>query len=579
MADLPNPHANNVLNLPVSVCYGRGGVMKNRSQRELGIPIFARRPRSIVVIALILVATTSSPPSRAAQSKSSSHQGTTTSPSNSGTSNSGASTAGALSKACLSPEHPSEQITMLLETVKAHPTAGAYNTLGALYAAAGQVKCAIPAFQASLRLDAKNWEAHYNLALAFLTTGDSARASTELHAAIREKPDSATAHFALGTLLYNQKKLAPAATEFDAVLKIDPNFPGAATNLAQVLMLQGNSRAAIALLEKALSQPPPPEQVVGISVALGLAYSQAGQPGKAVDTLQQLIAAHPESADAHLGLGILYASAQPPTLDEAIAQFREALRLDPKKDEARLALGRALIAQQKFSDAVVPLKEYVQRNPLDDQGYLAAALAFKGLEQRGPEVELLDRAARLNPASYEVHYELGLALAEAGETDRAIKELRAAEKIRPSAPEAHDQLARLLAKSGQKELAQKEHTESAALSSRGDSHAEAAKFNARGNQLLAAGDARGAAAAYRQALRADPKNPQLHYNLSLALDKLSDLTAERQELETSGSAQFRSRGRPQSIGHSRNATRPHGGSGGRIQESNRKRSAICGRSE
>ena len=161
MADLPNPHANNVLNLPVSVCYGRGGVMKNRSQRELGIPIFARRPRSIVVIALILVATTCSPSSRAAQSKSSSHQGTITSSSNSGTSNSGASTEGALSKACLSPEHPSEQITMLLETVKAHPTAGAYNTLGALYAAAGQVKCAIPAFQASLRLDAKNWEAHY----------------------------------------------------------------------------------------------------------------------------------------------------------------------------------------------------------------------------------------------------------------------------------------------------------------------------------------------------------------------------------------------------------------------------------
>lgn len=110
-----------------------------------------------------------------------------------------------LPKQCLTPKSGSEQISMLLETVRDHPTAGAYNTLGALFAAAGQVSCAIPAFEISLRLDARNWEAHYNLALAFLSSGDQTRAATELGAAIREKPDSATSHFALGTLLYNQK--------------------------------------------------------------------------------------------------------------------------------------------------------------------------------------------------------------------------------------------------------------------------------------------------------------------------------------------------------------------------------------
>ena len=107
------------------------------------------------------------------------------------------------------PRDGSEQILMLLETVRDHPTAGAYNTLGALFAAAGQVNCAIPAFQISLRLDAKNWEAHYNLGLAFLSSGDQARATTELRAAIREKPDSATSHFALGTSAVQSKKANP----------------------------------------------------------------------------------------------------------------------------------------------------------------------------------------------------------------------------------------------------------------------------------------------------------------------------------------------------------------------------------
>jgi tetratricopeptide (TPR) repeat protein len=438
-----------------------------------------------------------------------------------------------LPKLCLMPARASEQITTLLETVKDHPTAGAYNTLGALYAAAGQVNCAIPAFQLSVEMDRQNWEAHYNLALALLTIRDPVRAAAELHAAIAAKPDSASSHFALGTLLYNEKKLAPAAAEFDAVLNIDPNFPGAVISRAQVLIAQGNPIAAVALLEKGLAQPPPAEQLVPVTVALGLAYSQTGEGAKAARTLQQLAATHPDSAEAHAGLGTVYAEAQPANLEGAITEFQAALRLDPTKDEARLALGRALISQQKFSDALGPLREYTEHEPRDFQGYYAAALAYHGLRQSDSAIEMLQKAARLAPESYEVRYELGLALAAAGQTERAIRELQVAERVRPSAPDVHNQLARLLAKAGQEELAQKEHAQFAALVSRGDPDAAAGKFNAQANQLLAAGNARAAADAYRSALRADPKNPQLHYNLSLALDQLGDRAAEQQELEKS----------------------------------------------
>jgi tetratricopeptide (TPR) repeat protein len=437
----------------------------------------------------------------------------------------------ALPKPCLLPKHASEQLTSLLETVKDHPTAGAYNTLGALYAAAGEIKCAIPAFQLSLQMDNKNWEAHYNLALALLTVRDPARATAELRAAIAEKPDSASSHFALGTLLYNEKKLAPAATEFDAVIKIDPNFPGAVISRAQVLIAQGNSAAAVALLESALAQPPPAQQLVPVTVALGLAYSQTGDAPKAAQTLQQLVATRPDSADAHMGLGTVYAETEPANLEAAVAEFRDALRLDRSKDEARLALGRALISQQKYSDALVPLREYTEHEPRDFQGYYAAGLAYQGLRQWDSSIASLQKAARLDPEGYDVRYELGVVLAEAGQNEQAIRELQIAEKIRPSAPDPHDQLARLLAKAGQEELAQKEDAQYASLVSRGDPGITASKFNDQANQLLAAGKARAAADAYREALRADPKNPQLHYNLSLALDQLGDRATERQELE------------------------------------------------
>src|SRR5260221_9033006 len=114
---------------------------------------------------------------------------------------------GELPRSCLLQQHPSEQITALLETVRDHPTAGAYNTLGALYARDSRVACAVSAFEAALRLDSENWQARYNLGLALVTKGDLARAAKELQAAIRYKPDSVALHVALATLLQNQGKL------------------------------------------------------------------------------------------------------------------------------------------------------------------------------------------------------------------------------------------------------------------------------------------------------------------------------------------------------------------------------------
>src|SRR5215469_3386098 len=89
--------------------------------------------------------------------------------------------------------HNDDKVEALWQALSDHPTAGAYNTLGVLYAAAGSVSCAIPAFESALGLDPDNWESHYDLALALITKGEAARAARELRSAIQQKPDSAAA--------------------------------------------------------------------------------------------------------------------------------------------------------------------------------------------------------------------------------------------------------------------------------------------------------------------------------------------------------------------------------------------------
>src|ERR1700746_916188 len=110
-----------------------------------------------------------------------------------------------LPQKCLSPAHASEKIAELLESIHDHPTAGAFNTLGVLYAQQDQVSCAVSAFEASLRSQDQNWEAHYNLAIALLRRGDRSRANRELQTAIGQKPDSVNTRYALASVLEKEQ--------------------------------------------------------------------------------------------------------------------------------------------------------------------------------------------------------------------------------------------------------------------------------------------------------------------------------------------------------------------------------------
>src|ERR1700716_2725155 len=64
------------------------------------------------------------------------------------------------------------------------PSAAAYDALGAYFAQRKQYPCAVSAFQSALQLEPGSWEAHYNLGLAYLESGDAKGATREFRAAV-----------------------------------------------------------------------------------------------------------------------------------------------------------------------------------------------------------------------------------------------------------------------------------------------------------------------------------------------------------------------------------------------------------
>jgi tetratricopeptide (TPR) repeat protein len=441
----------------------------------------------------------------------------------------------ALPKSCLEESHPSVKISELLDVVHNHPTAGAYNTLGVLYAQSNHLSCAISAFEVALKLNDQDWEAHYNLALAFLRKGDRGRAVRELQAAIQQKPDSVSSHFALGTAWEDAKKLDEAEEQFRAVVKIDPHFAPGSIKLSEVLIAEGKFQAAVGFLEDANGTAPASAQDESLRVALSVAYVANGEIEKAFTTLKNLVATQPGSANAHFNLGLLYARRNQvqgaPDEEAAVLEFREALERDPSMDDARLALGKVLISLRKYSDAMPILLEYTHRQPKDAQGFYALGLAYRGINDSLASLAAFQRATVLNPKDPAIHFDFGMLLAAAGKPEVAIQQLEAAERINPSDIEISKELAFLFEKTGHRERARVEQGKVAALKSGDEKDSAIAKLSEKGGKDLEAGDAKAAVQSYRQAVELNPDNAKLRFNLSLALGRLEDFSSERKELE------------------------------------------------
>ena len=435
-----------------------------------------------------------------------------------------------LPQKCLSPAHSSDKIAELLESIHDHPTAGAFNTVGVLYAQQDQVSCAISAFEASLRSQDQNWEAHYNLAIALLRRGDRTRAKRELQTAIEQKPDSVSSRYALASVLEEEKKFSEAQDQLRAVLKQDAQFAPATLMLGRVLINDRKAQQAIASLEEGLKQQPNTEQAESLWSALAVAYAENGELEKGLQVLTDFIAAQSDSADAHFQLGLLFLRAGSNHQTEAINAFGEALRLDPSLDAARLALAQTLIASQNFTDAIPVLLDYTARKNNDAQGFSALGFSYLGLNQPEPAIQAFRRSIELSSHDAATRLALGKLLASAGRTDDAIRQLQEAERMNPADAEIRRQLLLLLDKTGRKATAQVERSKLAVLQSQAGKDQEIGKLNEEASRLLGTGNAKAAAGEYQRAVQLNPRDAKLRYNFSLALDRLGDVTAEKREL-------------------------------------------------
>jgi predicted CXXCH cytochrome family protein len=263
-------------------------------------------------------------------------------------------------------------------------------------------------------------------------------------------------------------------------------------------------------------------------VALGKAFSQAGQTDAAVKAFQEALDRRAEDYDAFDGMANALLAAN--RTDEAIAVLQRGAKRYADDDRFLLHLGNSYLREGKIPEARDALHRTLSINPENAQAYDLLGLC----DIRSAELQDAERnfgeAIRLEPLLPESHNNLANLLLSRREFREAEFQFRRALALRPRYADAHHGLGLLLILTGRAEQAGAE-LEQAAAEKSGDTQI----WLDLGDLRNAQGRTDDAIAKYQRVLAINPSQQDANLALGLILlrqgkrnDAVEHLTAAAQ---------------------------------------------------
>ena len=220
--------------------------------------------------------------------------------------------------------------------------------LGLLQRSLGRDVEASASFRRATEIDARSWEAQYNLGVSLLEAGQPREALAPLQTAEGLAPDSGEVALAL-------------ATTYDQL---------------------GRPADALPAARRALAELTDPEAVVEARFVAGRSAYRLGDYGAAREQLEQVVDARPGSASAQLWAGL--AAYQQGDYAAAVPYYERAVQLDPNDPTARVNLGAAYLASERYQDAETVYRLLVQQDATDAESFYNLGWSLIGQERRGP---------------------------------------------------------------------------------------------------------------------------------------------------------------------------------------------------
>ena len=334
--------------------------------------------------------------------------------------------------------------------------------------AEGSYKMAIEEAQMAIRLNPRDVQAVEILGQAYFGEKDFSAAKKVYQAIIDQIPQDAIAHFHLGVIDQQDKRVKEAIDHFEESLKYNPDFVQALSQIANARLSMGEEQQARERVQQQIKRSPKNPYFYNL---LGRLSMQAKQTDPAEKAFKQALALNDQLQDSYINLAELYHRMN--RVDEAIMEYERLLDKNPKAAFVHMILG--ILAEQRnevekaqqhyrktleISPEFAPAANNLAWLMAENGGNLDEALAHAedALARQGDNpyvadtlgwiyykknahikaVSLLGEAVKKLPENPLVRYHLGMALFKKGEPNNAKKTLEFALKMSPTFPGAEE---------------------------------------------------------------------------------------------------------------------------------------------
>jgi tetratricopeptide (TPR) repeat protein len=185
----------------------------------------------------------------------------------------------------------------------------------------------------------------------------------------------------------------------------------------------------------------------------------------------------------------------------AIADFTEAIKLNPKFTEAYNNRGNARVLLGDKQGALADFNQAIQLNPKDSEGYNNRGSLRADIGDKPGALVDFDRAIQLNPKFTEAYNSRGNLRVTLGDKQGALADFNRAIQLNPKDGDAYNNRGNLRVELGDKQGALTDFNQAIQLDPK---LTEA--YNSRGNLRVNLDDKQGALADFNRAIELNPKN-------------------------------------------------------------------------
>jgi len=221
------------------------------------------------------------------------------------------------------------------DTIEKNPAAWmAWNNLGSLLLAEGNVSDAANAFQRAVELKPDHGDAITGLGVVALRKDDLAVAEQKFRESLRvappDSPTAANAHANLANLYSRENRFDDAIHEYKEAIALEPHSGDWIDELGMIYFTQGRTDLAVECFDRMLKLDP--DSIAG-HINMGHAMSRLGRSRDALAHWQIAVKQKPGDYQLINSMGTAYVRLG--MRDEAIACFRRALEIKPDYEVAR----------------------------------------------------------------------------------------------------------------------------------------------------------------------------------------------------------------------------------------------------